>query len=190
MSMIKKISDMLPDIVYCGLKSVHKNLRWFIFKHVMVEKGHRSMFGYRFRYSRKRPWMAYIGAYTNIEDFNVWNANAGDIRVGSNCWIGLNNILMGPLEFGDESRTGPYVFILGPRHAVSGYEQAEHGVTKIGKKVWISSGTIIHFGISIGDGAIIAPGAVVNKNVPPGAYFAGNPARDLTNLMPPEWKEK
>ncbi len=190
MNTMKKFSDLLPDFAYCGLKTVHRNIRWILFRHLYVEKGRRSMFGYRFRYARKKPWRTYVGDYTNIEDFNVWNANSGDIRVGSNCWIGLNNILMGPLEFGDESRTGPFVFILGPRHAVTGYEQAEQGVTKIGKKVWISSGTIIHFGVTIGDGAIIAPGAVVNKDVLPGAYIAGNPARDLTKMMPPEWKIK
>lgn len=47
----------------------------------------------------------------------------------------------------------------------------------IGNNVWIGYGTIILKGITIGDGAIIAPGSVVTKNVPPKALVQGNPAK-------------
>jgi acetyltransferase-like isoleucine patch superfamily enzyme len=36
---------------------------------------------------------------------------------------------------------------------------------------------IILKGVTIGDGAVIAAGAVVTKDVPPDAVVAGNPAR-------------
>ena len=48
---------------------------------------------------------------------------------------------------------------------------------KIGNKVWICAKSIILKGVSIGDGAIIAAGAVVTKDVPPYTCVAGNPAR-------------
>jgi acetyltransferase-like isoleucine patch superfamily enzyme len=187
-NLFKKALELLPDCFFNILKVSYNNVIWYFSKLFYIKLGKRSMYGFRFRFCRRNPWKAIIGNNTNVESYNVWNANSGDIKVGNNCWIGLNNIMMGPIEFGDESRTGPYVYILGPRHAVVGYEQVKTKMTIIGKNVWISTGTIIHFGVTIGDNAIIAPGSVVNKNVPAGAYVAGNPARNLTNLMPPKWK--
>lgn len=42
--------------------------------------------------------------------------------------------------------------------------------------VWIGYNAAILKGARIGAGAVIAPGAVVIRDVPPGAYVAGNPA--------------
>lgn len=51
--------------------------------------------------------------------------------------------------------------------------------TKIGNDVWIGYGAIIVGGIEIEEGAIIAAGAVVTKNVPSYSIYAGNPARKI-----------
>ena len=50
------------------------------------------------------------------------------------------------------------------------------GVT-IGHDVWIGHGAIVLPGRHIDDGAVIAAGAVVTKDVPPYMIVAGNPAR-------------
>lgn len=47
----------------------------------------------------------------------------------------------------------------------------------IGNDVWIGYGAKLLNGISIGDGAIIAAGSVVTKNVPHYAIIGGNPAK-------------
>jgi len=47
----------------------------------------------------------------------------------------------------------------------------------IGNDVWIGEGAFIRRGISIGDGAVIAARAVVNRDVEPYAIVAGSPAR-------------
>jgi chloramphenicol O-acetyltransferase type B len=47
----------------------------------------------------------------------------------------------------------------------------------VGSDVWIGAGSIVLDGVNIGDGAIIAAGAVVNKDVPPYAIVGGVPAR-------------
>lgn len=47
----------------------------------------------------------------------------------------------------------------------------------IGNRVLIYTGAIVFGNITVGDDAIIAAGAIVNKDVPPGAIVAGNPAR-------------
>lgn len=46
----------------------------------------------------------------------------------------------------------------------------------IGNDVWIGYGATVLNGIKIGDGAIIAAGSVVTKDVPPYAVVGGNPA--------------
>lgn len=48
---------------------------------------------------------------------------------------------------------------------------------KIGNDVWIGYRAMIMEGITIGDGAIVAAGAVVTKDVPPYGIVAGVPAR-------------
>ena len=49
--------------------------------------------------------------------------------------------------------------------------------TYIGNDVWIGHGAIIMGGVSIGDGAIIAAGSVVTKDVAPCTIVGGNPAK-------------
>jgi phosphonate metabolism protein (transferase hexapeptide repeat family) len=51
-----------------------------------------------------------------------------------------------------------------------------HRVT-IGNDVWIGHGAIVLPGRHIGDGAVIAAGAIVTKDVAPYMIVAGNPAR-------------
>lgn len=50
-------------------------------------------------------------------------------------------------------------------------------VTIIGDDVWIGSRAIIMVGVKIGDGAIIAAGSIVTRDVPPFSIVGGVPAR-------------
>ena len=56
----------------------------------------------------------------------------------------------------------------------------------IGNHVWICSNSIILKGVSIGEGAIIAAGAVVTKDVPAGCLVGGNPAKVIK--MNVDWR--
>ena len=47
----------------------------------------------------------------------------------------------------------------------------------IGNDVWIERRAVLMPGVTIGDGAVIVAGAVVEEDVPPYAIVAGNPAR-------------
>jgi acetyltransferase-like isoleucine patch superfamily enzyme len=51
------------------------------------------------------------------------------------------------------------------------------GPIVIGKKVWIGSHTTILQGVTIGDNAVIAAGAVVTNDVPENAIVTGVPAK-------------
>lgn len=57
---------------------------------------------------------------------------------------------------------------------------------KIGNHVWIGANATIMKGVEIGDGAIIAAGAVVTKNVPERCLVAGIPAKIIKENI--NWK--
>ncbi len=52
----------------------------------------------------------------------------------------------------------------------------------IGKNVWIGAGAVILPGVTVGDNAIVAAGAVVSRDVEPGTVVAGVPARKIKNI--------
>ena len=56
-------------------------------------------------------------------------------------------------------------------------DKAKKYFIEIGNDVWIGYGVILKSGIHIGDGAIIAAGAVVTKDVPPYSIVGGVPAK-------------
>lgn len=59
------------------------------------------------------------------------------------------------------------------------YDLPSRGDTVVGNDVWIGYRATIMPGVQIGDGAIVAAGALVTKDVLPFAIVGGNPARLL-----------
>ena len=53
---------------------------------------------------------------------------------------------------------------------------------KIGNKVWIGAHATILPGVTIGDGAVVAAGAVVTKDVPSNVVVAGVPAKVIKEI--------
>lgn len=183
----KAIERVTPHFVKVIVKRVVLKILLLYKRGRYIKRGKAVEFGYRFRFNCSHPYLARVGDRTIAEDFNVWNANFGDIAIGKKCWFGLNNVVMGPIEIGDGVSTGPYVMILGPRHPVLAGSTQQNQKTVIGNNVWISSGSIILFGVEIGDNAVISAGSVVAKNVPAGSFFGGNPARNLSGLTHRAW---
>lgn len=60
---------------------------------------------------------------------------------------------------------------------VDGVEQPSAAPVRIGDRVWVGTRAVVLKGVTVGDGAVIAAGAVVTKDVPAGAVVAGVPAR-------------
>lgn len=56
---------------------------------------------------------------------------------------------------------------------------------RIKDNVWIGMGAVILKGVTIGENAIVAAGAIVTKDVPPNAIVAGNPAKIVKFQDPP-----
>jgi acetyltransferase-like isoleucine patch superfamily enzyme len=56
----------------------------------------------------------------------------------------------------------------------------------VGNDVWVGTNAIIFDGVRIGNGAIIAAGAVVTSDVPDYAIYGGVPAKLIRYRFPPE----
>ncbi len=117
-----------------------------------------------------------IGDYTFINEYTRIDSNTKSI--GKYCSISHNvKIGMGPHPLNFLS-TSPVLY-LKKRGFVKEdlYDEFEDkGYTEIGNDVLIGANAVIMAGITIGDGAVVAAGSIVTKNVPPYAIVGGNPA--------------
>jgi maltose O-acetyltransferase len=111
------------------------------------------------------------------------------IVFGEHCTIGDTCFLDGRsgLEFGDAVNLGSHVSIYTREHSIDDPDFAETGApVKVDDRAWIASHAIVLPGVSIGEGAVVAAGAVVVKDVPAFTLVGGNPARVIrersTNL--------
>jgi phosphonate metabolism protein (transferase hexapeptide repeat family) len=60
----------------------------------------------------------------------------------------------------------------------------------VGNDVWIGHAAILLPGVTVGDGAVIAAGAVVSRDVPPYTVVGGVPARPIRQRFPEAVAEK
>lgn len=68
-------------------------------------------------------------------------------------------------------------------------DEKEKYFVEVGNDVWIGYSALIMSGVYIGDGAIIAAGAVVTKDVPPYAVAGGVPAKVIKYRFDEEDRE-
>lgn len=102
------------------------------------------------------------------------------IRIGRYCTLGDSAFLDGRsgLTIGDCVNFGSHVTIYTRQHDVDAADFAEIGApVTVGDYAWISSHSIVLPGVTIGEGAVVAAGSVVTKDVAPYTLVGGNPAR-------------
>lgn len=108
-----------------------------------------------------------------------------NIYLGERVFFNFNCVVLDVCEvhIGDYSLFGPGVQILTPLHPFDSKlrRTQEFGKPiKIGSDVWVGGGALILAGVQIGTRAIIGAGSVVTRNIPEGAFAAGNPCRVIT----------
>lgn len=115
-------------------------------------------------------------------ELNPWG---GSIRVARRVWLGPYVVIYGHggVEIGEQTLVSMHAAILSSNHAIPLMGTLIRDVadrllpTKIGRDVWIGANAVILGGVTIGDGAVVAAGAVVNRDVESGAVVAGVPAK-------------
>ena len=134
----------------------------------------------------------------------IFESDSGVIKIGKRTFInaGTNIISINEIEIGDDVTIGWNIYIydhdshsLDYRFRKDDIERqredfyanrnfifskdwptVKSAPVKICNKVWIGFNAIILKGVTIGEGAIVAAGAVVTKDVPAWTVVAGNPA--------------
>lgn len=114
--------------------------------------------------------------------------NGKNIRVGENFLANYNVMILdiAPVTIGDYVMIGPNTLITTVNHPLSPAGRRRHlGQARpvvIGRDVWIGGNCTILPGVTIGNNAVIAAGAVVTKDVPDNCVVAGVPARKIKDI--------
>lgn len=108
----------------------------------------------------------------------------GKIYLGNNCnFNGMSMLGGGTVIIGDNFHSGIECMMITQNHDYDTGEAVPYGTgydyktIVIGNNVWLGNRVTITGNIKIGEGAIVAAGAVVCKDVPPYAIVGGNPAK-------------
>jgi acetyltransferase-like isoleucine patch superfamily enzyme len=125
-----------------------------------------------------------IGSHTYVQKRSTIYCS----NIGKFCSIG-SNVSIGPgIHKLDGISTHPS-FFLKNTPLIKKYSQEDAFIsskeTVIGHDVWIGEKAIILDGVSIGNGAVIAAGAIVTKDVAPYAIVGGVPAKVLRMRFSP-----
>jgi putative colanic acid biosynthesis acetyltransferase WcaF len=104
-----------------------------------------------------------------------WNLKIGNLSsTGEGCWI----YCLDKITIGENTCIGKNVFLLTGSHDVnSKHFNLVTSPILIGSGVWVSTGSYILPGITIGNYAVVAAGSVVVKTVEPWSIVGGNPAK-------------
>jgi acetyltransferase-like isoleucine patch superfamily enzyme len=105
-----------------------------------------------------------------------------NIRVGRDVFINQGCRLddIGGIELGDGVMIGPGARLISAGHPLDPARrrrQVTAAPIVVGRNVWIGAGATVLQGVTIGDDAVVAAGAVVTRDVPPAVLVAGVPAR-------------
>lgn len=116
-----------------------------------------------------------FGHHTYVGDRCSFRAGLG-IEIGNHVHVATNALIAGdpghPFD-AIERRTRP-----APRESL--------GRIVIGDDAWLAYNATVLGNVTVGEGAIVAAGAVVTRDVPDFAIVAGNPARVVRTLRPSE----
>jgi acetyltransferase-like isoleucine patch superfamily enzyme len=132
-----------------------------------------------------------IGRGTLIADVPMITGSKdlfSNLRIGRECWINVGCFLelYAPVTLGDRAGLGQQSMILTQSHHFGPkerrYGKIEALPVTIGAGVWVGARALILPGVTVGDGAVIAAGAVVTKDVAPNTVVAGVPARVVRTL--------
>lgn len=106
------------------------------------------------------------------------------MRFGKNVFINHSFTAMsiGGIDIDDNVQIGPHVTIVTDNHDFNNRYVLKCRPVHICRNAWIGANATILPGVTVGENAVVAGGAVVTKDVPAGTIVGGNPAKVLKKL--------
>lgn len=111
-----------------------------------------------------------------------------NVSVGDDFYANFDCVFLDvcPVEFGDDCMLAPGVHVYTATHPldaerrVSGREYGKP--VSVGDRVWFGGRAVVNPGVTVGDDAVVASGAVVTEDVPENVVVQGNPAKVVKEL--------
>ena len=136
----------------------------------------------RIRHAWLRLWLGRFGAGTGVQR-GCRFLNGRKVEFGDRNVVNFGCLFDGRIHrisTGSDVSIGPEASILTLGHdPQSPYFEDRGGDVLIGNHVWIGYRAIILPGVTLGQGAVVAAGAVVTRDVEPYAIVVGVPARTV-----------
>jgi acetyltransferase-like isoleucine patch superfamily enzyme len=134
----------------------------------------------------KYPWVKYEG-FVRVMPCGLFVKR--DIRIGHNVQFGRGTWVASDVHFGNNILIAARVNFVGrndhiydiPGITLWDSPRGEDEITIVGDDVWIGTSAIILAGVKIKRGAIIAAGAIVNRDIPECEIWGGVPAKKIAN---------
>lgn len=121
-----------------------------------------------------------VGQTTIMLGAEVWAPHS--LSVGARSIIGRDCVVdaRGGIAIGRDVNITSHAKLMTAKHVIDDPDfGGEYTPITIGDRVWIALGAIVIGGVTIGEGAVVAAGAVVTRDVAPFAIVAGLPARQV-----------
>jgi acetyltransferase-like isoleucine patch superfamily enzyme len=143
------------------------------------------------------PFNAFsLGSDSVVEDYAVVNNGMGAVHIGARTFIGISNVLIGPLQIGNDVIVAQHVVFSGLNHTYTDVNRpikdqpTSFAEIVVEDEVWIGANAVITAGVRVGKHSVVAGGSVVTKDVPPYSIVGGNPARVLKqyNAETKQWE--
>jgi acetyltransferase-like isoleucine patch superfamily enzyme len=179
------ISDLCFKIQY----KAKDYLFWLYWKLILGRLGKNSFVRTRVRILGN-PKRLRIGDKFKIYENCIIAIGKAEIEIGDNGFLGVGtyiNATYGKVKIGNGVAIAPYCKLFTYSHHYSEGKSIRdsyyHKDVIIGNDVLIGTNTVILPGVSVGDGAIIAAGSVVIRDVESNSIVGGIPAKKIKSRI-------
>jgi len=184
-AMVRKVADVVRGELV-NLRPMEQGV-------TLVTRALPNHVGNRVRASALRARGIDVGEGTMVygtPDFVAGGDGFAKMTIGKNCVIdvGCHFELGEAITIGDRVTLGNEVMVITTSHELGPREHRAgplmRAAVRIEDGAWLGPRSVVLPGVTIGAGAIVDPGSVVNKTIPPNTRVRGTPARVVEELAP------